>query len=559
MAFGHDEERVRAERARAIGLFRYSLIREAADGRLSTKQRGRLVRALAEREHAGPVRAAGAGLAGHDRPVDPGLAPRRVRRPGPDPAQGVPRTPADVLELAVALKKEVPERTAVQIAAILRAHSGWSPDERTLQRHFVRLELNTRPDGQPPQAFGRFEADAPNERWTGDALHGPTVNGRKAILFAFVDDHSRLFAGYRWARREDTVRLEAALRTGVAGPRHPGLDLRRQRLGDGRQATAARVRVAGHPARPLHARSARRQRQDREVVPHRAGSVPRRDRLRPRTRRPGAVEHAVHRVGRDGLPPAGAFRDRADPARALVGASRRRCPRPAQLREAFLWSEWRTVTKTAHRRAARQQLRSRRRAGRPQGRAGLRPVRPHPHRGPLARPVDGQRGAAPDRPARARQGPPRRHDATGSRHRPGSTTCAWSSSSTPPNWPSGCSTPPDTCPTEPVPDGHVRVPAPAARHRRRRHRHGDSTGGDRTRCRRDREAEVALRVHQDPVRPLAGAADAAPARRPRRSRRPHRLVHQRTRPRRGHRRSRRRQDRRRPRRPRRRWTPAGTR
>jgi putative transposase len=128
----------------------------------------------------------------------------------------VPRTPADVLELAVALKREVPERTAAQIAAILRAHSGWSPDERTLQRNFVRLELTTRADGQPPRAFGRFEADAPNVRWTGDALHGPTVNGRKAILFAFLDDHSRLFTGYRWARREDTVRLEAALRTGIA-------------------------------------------------------------------------------------------------------------------------------------------------------------------------------------------------------------------------------------------------------------------------------------------------------------------------------------------------------
>jgi putative transposase len=128
----------------------------------------------------------------------------------------VPRTPADVLELAVALKKEVPGRTAAQIAAILRAHSGWSPDERTLQRNFVRLELTTRPDGQSPRAFGRFEADAPNARWTGDALHGPTVGGRKAILFAFLDDHSRLFTGYRWARREDTVRLEAALRTGIA-------------------------------------------------------------------------------------------------------------------------------------------------------------------------------------------------------------------------------------------------------------------------------------------------------------------------------------------------------
>jgi hypothetical protein len=48
------------------------------------------------------------------------------------------------------------------------------------------------------------------------ALHGPAVNGRKAILFAFLDDHCRLFTGYRWARREDTVRLEAAVRTGIA-------------------------------------------------------------------------------------------------------------------------------------------------------------------------------------------------------------------------------------------------------------------------------------------------------------------------------------------------------
>ena len=55
MANGHDrEDQVRAERARAIGLFRYSVIREAADRQLSTKQRGRLVRDLAAREHAGP-------------------------------------------------------------------------------------------------------------------------------------------------------------------------------------------------------------------------------------------------------------------------------------------------------------------------------------------------------------------------------------------------------------------------------------------------------------------------------------------------------------------------
>jgi putative transposase len=216
VAFSHDEEQVRAERARTVGLFRYSLVREAADAKLTTRQRGRLVRALAEREHEGPfgkpVRVSRASI---DRWI------RAWRRGGfdalvPAARQVSPRTPAEVLELAVALKKEVPERTAAQITTILRAHSGWSPDERTLQRTFVRLELARRPNGLPPQAFGRFEADAPNQRWTGDALHGPTVNGRKAILFAFIDDHSRMFTGYRWARREDTVRLEAALRTGIA-------------------------------------------------------------------------------------------------------------------------------------------------------------------------------------------------------------------------------------------------------------------------------------------------------------------------------------------------------
>ncbi len=99
---------------------------------------------------------------------------------------------------------------------MLRASGGWSPSERTLQRHFVRLELATRPDGSPPPAFGRFEAARPNEMWTGDALHGPVVGGRKTYLFAFIDDHSRLITGHRFGHAEDTVRLAAALRPALA-------------------------------------------------------------------------------------------------------------------------------------------------------------------------------------------------------------------------------------------------------------------------------------------------------------------------------------------------------
>lgn len=133
----------------------------------------------------------------------------------PDPRVGVPRTPAEVLELAVALRKEVPGRTAAQIAAIIREARGTSPHERTLQRHFVRVGL-ARGEPRPRRAYGRFEASRPNELWVGDALHGPVASARKAYLFAFLDDCSRTATGYRFGAAEDTVRLEAALRQGLA-------------------------------------------------------------------------------------------------------------------------------------------------------------------------------------------------------------------------------------------------------------------------------------------------------------------------------------------------------
>jgi putative transposase len=41
-------------RGREIALFRYALVRQAADAQLSTVERGRLVRALAGRDHQGP-------------------------------------------------------------------------------------------------------------------------------------------------------------------------------------------------------------------------------------------------------------------------------------------------------------------------------------------------------------------------------------------------------------------------------------------------------------------------------------------------------------------------
>jgi putative transposase len=207
-------------RRREVGLFRYALVRDAADPALSKAERGRLVRALADREHVGPdgrlVRVARGTL-------DEWI--RFYRRGGfealvPRPRVVVPHTAPEVLELAFRLKRERPERTAAQVREIMLAAGGGAvPGLRTLQTHLARQGLNVRADGRSPgKVYGRFEASVRNELWTGDGLHGPILAGaaaRRAVLLAFIDDHSRLLVGWRWGTGEDVFRLEAALRAGL--------------------------------------------------------------------------------------------------------------------------------------------------------------------------------------------------------------------------------------------------------------------------------------------------------------------------------------------------------
>jgi putative transposase len=215
MSRADEEQAKRLERARAIALFRYGVIQQVIDPRLSTRERGRLVRELAARTHIDPF---GEPVQVSRQTIDRW---KRWYRTGgfdalvPQPRRVHPRTPPEVLELAAALKRERPERTAAQVQRILRANSGWSPSDRTLQRLFERLGPETDSGTQTP-AFGRFEADRPNELWTGDALHGPMVGGRKTYLFCFIDDHSRAVMGARWAFHEDVVRLAAALHPALA-------------------------------------------------------------------------------------------------------------------------------------------------------------------------------------------------------------------------------------------------------------------------------------------------------------------------------------------------------
>ena len=210
------DEHKRRERAQAVGLFRYQLICPALEAGLSTKQRGKLVREIASRTHTDPF----GNQARYSRDtLDRWI--RRWRAGGfdelvPSARKPAARTDAVVLDLAAALKRENPGRTAAQVQRILRASTGWAPSESTLLRHFHRLELIGPAAGRAGEVFGRFEADNPNDRWIGDALHGPKVGGRKTYLFAFLDDHSRLLTGYRFGYAEDTVRLGVALHAALS-------------------------------------------------------------------------------------------------------------------------------------------------------------------------------------------------------------------------------------------------------------------------------------------------------------------------------------------------------
>ena len=216
----HDAHK-RRERAQLVALFRYQLICPALDPGLSSKARGKVVRAIAARAHAGPF--GGQHTYSRDT-LDRWI--RRYRAGGfealtPSMRQPGSRIDTTVLELAVALKRENPARTAAQVARILRSSSGYSPSESTLLRLFHRRELIGPAIGQAP-VFGRYEAEAPNQRWVGDALHGPKLGGRKTYLFAFLDDHSRLVTGYRFGFAEDVVRLAAALEPALAARGVPG-------------------------------------------------------------------------------------------------------------------------------------------------------------------------------------------------------------------------------------------------------------------------------------------------------------------------------------------------
>ena len=336
------------DRRREVGLFRYALIRDAADPALSRAERGRMVRALAESGHVGPdgrpVRVARSTLDDWIRAYRGGgfqalvAVPRVVS----------PRTAAEVLELAFQLKRERPDRTAAQVREVMLAAGGPAPGLRTLQTHLARAGLNVRADGRTPaKVYGRFQAGVRNELWTGDGLHGPRLDGGgRAVLLAFIDDHSRLLVGWRWGTGEDAIRLEAALRPALMARGVPEAMLVDRGSAFVSSSLLRACAVLG--VRLIHASpraAATKGKIERffrtvrdqflvEIEGREAVDLPQLNRLFS-----AWLEVVYHRRVHT--------ETKATPLERFEAAGAPALPTPALLREAFLWSEQRTVTKTA--------------------------------------------------------------------------------------------------------------------------------------------------------------------------------------------------------------------
>ncbi len=233
--------------AEELALWRYHLIAEALDRRLGSKERGVIVRRIADQEHVGP--------SGQQRLVSRNTLDRWIRayrqhglaglRDRPRSDQGGVRRSAALMEEAVRLRLEQPARSAAHIAEMLFAQHGVRVPERTLREQLQKRGLTRAELLRDQRSFGRYEAAAPNERWIADVLVGPWVphprapGSQKARLFLIVDDHSRLVVNGRWVGKEtlragQEVLHAAILRRGLPdqlyvdnGAAYAGHELRR--------------------------------------------------------------------------------------------------------------------------------------------------------------------------------------------------------------------------------------------------------------------------------------------------------------------------------------------
>lgn len=139
-------------------------------------------------------------------------------------ASGIPAT---LLQEAIRLRKERPERSVEQILFMLQESGLAAPREiatSTLARHLKKAGVSRKDlmQAQAVKGFRRFEAEDVHLLWQFDFQHtlylpdpADPKRKKKAILFAILDDYSRLITHAQFYWDEKLPRMEDSLKKAI--------------------------------------------------------------------------------------------------------------------------------------------------------------------------------------------------------------------------------------------------------------------------------------------------------------------------------------------------------
>jgi transposase InsO family protein len=193
------------ERKMQVATFRFGVISDFVGGaHLSPGEKERLLREKSERAwsipFSGRSRITRSTILGWVRRYERGA--RRLESLFPKDREDRGTSRALDEEVALVLRKlryEMPTAPVVRLIeelknrGMIEKREGLNPS--TVYR-FLRQQGLMRPFEASPPDRRRFEAELPNDLWQSDCMHGPLIleggKQRKAFLFAFLDDHSRL-------------------------------------------------------------------------------------------------------------------------------------------------------------------------------------------------------------------------------------------------------------------------------------------------------------------------------------------------------------------------------
>jgi putative transposase len=212
-----------------IALFRYGLIAQLVHAPPESGQQEQLLREIASKTYQIP---------GSKRTRVSVTTLRRylkayqqhgfdALRPVPREDAGQPRAfPPEVLDKAIGLREEQPDRTTQTLVDILQRDESVPPDQainpHTLATHLRRRGKTRRLLSQAAKTYRRFERARVNDLWQADAMHGPWLpdpyapgKKRRTHLFCFIDDNSRLVPHAEFFFDEALPRMERVLKVAI--------------------------------------------------------------------------------------------------------------------------------------------------------------------------------------------------------------------------------------------------------------------------------------------------------------------------------------------------------